>query len=438
MRQLLAASLVTVSLTPLCHAMDLAEAYRQALKNDPQWSANTNSYLAEKEKAGQSSGALLPTVALSGSLYKNHFSPETGASLNYNATQYGAQVRQPLFRADLWRDYQRSKTLTDVNEANYRQKEQDQVLRVSQAYVDVLRAQETLSTTQAEEAALKRQQEQAQKRFEVGLIAKTDVLEAQAQLDGAVANRISAEAALASSREVLATIVGGDPGTLDALRDDFTVTPPSPASAEEWARLANDKNPQLSAARLNYKAARQTQDVQRAGFLPTVDLVGSYSHVDNKVDAASSPGLFAQNGNRTAAGVEVQWPIFVGGRTSDAVRQATFAADAARDQVTATERQLNAQTRTAFLNVSADSYRVAARQQAVKSSEAALAATKAGYDVGTRNIVDVLLAERNVYAAKRDYANARYDYVINTLKLRAASGQLGEVDIKELNGWLTK
>ena len=252
MRQLLAASLVTVSLTPLCHAMDLAEAYRQALKNDPQWSANTNSYLAEKEKAGQSSGALLTTVALSGSLYKNHFSPETGASLSYNATQYGAQIRQPLFRADLWRDYQRSKTLTDVNEANYRQKEQDQVLRVSQAYVDVLRAQETLSTAQAEEAALKRQLEQAQKRFEVGLIAKTDVLEAQAQLDGAVANRISAEAALAGSCEVLATIVGGDPGKLAALRDDFTVTPPSPASAEEWAKLANDKNPQLSAARLNY------------------------------------------------------------------------------------------------------------------------------------------------------------------------------------------
>ena len=135
---------------------------------------------------------------------------------------------------------------------------------------------------------------------------------------------------------------------------------------------------------------------------------------------------------------EYRWPIYVGGRTSNAVRQATFAADAAREQVTATERQLNAQTRTAFLNVSADSYRVSARQQAVKSSEAALAATKAGYDVGTRNIVDVLLAERNVYAAKRDYANARYDYVINTLKLRAASGQLGELDIKELNGWLTR
>jgi outer membrane protein len=118
-----------------------------------------------------------------------------------------------------------------------------------------------------------------------------------------------------------------------------------------------------------------------------------------------------------------------------AIKQASFASDAARDQVTSIERQLTAQTRTAYLNASADSYRVAARQQAVKSSEAALAATKAGYDVGTRNIVDVLLAERNVYAAKRDHANSRYDYVINTLKLRSASGQLTALDIKELNGW---
>ena len=134
--------------------------------------------------------------------------------------------------------------------------------------------------------------------------------------------------------------------------------------------------------------------------------------------------------------MELQWSLYAGGRTNNAISQATYQSDAAREQVSAVERQLVAQARTAYLNASADSYRTSARLQAVKSNEAALAATKAGYDVGTRNIVDVLLAERNLYAARRDHANAKYDYLINTLKLRAASGQLAVKDIQELNGWM--
>ena len=199
-------------------------------------------------------------------------------------------------------------------------------------------------------------------------------------------------------------------------------------------KLAQDKNPQLATARFNYQAAQVAREEQRMSYRPTIDLVASLSNRDNGNTLPAS----ANNGRQIAAGIEMQWPLYTGGRTATAIKQASYASDAARDQVTSVERQLTAQTRTAYLNASADSYRVAARQQAVKSSEAALAATKAGYDVGTRNIVDVLLAERNVYAAKRDHANSRYDYVINTVKLRAASGQLGEVDIKELNGWLGK
>ena len=336
-----------------------------------------------------------------------------------------------MYRADLWKAYEKAKALTSVNEATYRQKQQEQVQRVSEAYFNVLRAEETLGASKSEEAALKRQLEQAQKRFDVGLIAKTDVLEAQAQLDGAIANRISQEVGLASAREVLASIIGGDASALSSLRADFIVTTPQPNNADDWVKLAQEKNPQLATARFNYQAAQVAREEQRTSYRPTIDLVASLSDRDNGTGNAT-------NGRQIAAGLEMQWPLYTGGRTATAIKQASYASDAARDQVTSVERQLTAQTRTAYLNASADSYRVAARQQAVKSSEAALAATKAGYDVGTRNIVDVLLAERNVYAAKRDHANSRYDYVINTVKLRAASGQLGEVDIKELNGWLGK
>lgn len=438
MRRLFTAFLISSALTPLCHAIDLAQAYDLALKNDADWAATTSVYKADMIKEGQNYGALLPTLGLSASYGENSFSPDSPSVLNpkvnYSGTQYGLQVKQPLYRADLWRDYQRSKKSTTVTEATYRQKQQELVLKVSETYINVLRAQETLSTTQAEEAALKRQLEQAQKRFEVGLIAKTDVLEAQAQLDGAVANRISAEVGVSGARETLVSIIGKDPGQLAALRPDFKVTAPMPASADDWADLAKAHNPQMEAARMNQLVAESTLRAQRAGHLPQVDLVGSYSNTDN--DVAKTSSLATRNGDSTSIAVELQWSLYAGGRTNNAISQATYQSDAAREQVSAVERQLIAQARTAYLNASADSYRTSARLQAVKSNEAALAATKAGYDVGTRNIVDVLLAERNLYAARRDHANAKYDYLINTLKLRAASGQLAVKDIQELNGWM--
>lgn len=433
MRRLLAASLLSFSLTPLSYALDLAQAYNLALKNDADWAATTNAFKAEQLKEGQNYGALLPTVGLSASLSENRISPDNGASADYSATQYGLQVKQPLYRADLWRSWEQSRKAASASEAGYRQKQQELVLKVSEAYLNVLRAQETLGTTQAEEAALKRQLEQAQKRFEVGLIAKTDVLEAQAQLDGAIANRISAEVGVSSTRETLTAVIGQNPGTLAALRTDFAVTAPMPSNADDWAEMAKAKNPSMEAARLNQQVAEQAWRTQRAGHLPTVDLVGSFGVTDRDT---SNPQYAASNGESTVIAVELQLPLYAGGRTNNAIQQAAYLKDSARDQVTAAERQLTAQARTAYLNAAADSYRAAARQQAVKSNEAALAATKAGYDVGTRNIVDVLLAERNLYAARRDHANAKYDYLINTLKLRAAAGQLGLKDVQELNGWM--
>ncbi|HMY81989.1 MAG TPA: TolC family protein, partial [Agitococcus sp.] len=249
--------LASLTIAQQSYALDLAQAYEQALKNDPQWAATTNQYLAEKEKEQLSYGALLPTVGFSGSVSYNKVEPESIPSYDYTGRQLAIQARQGLYRADLWKAYEKAKILTSVAEADYRYKQQEQVLRVSEAYFNVLRAQETLSSAKTEEAALKRQLEQAQKRFDVGLIAKTDVFEAQAQLDAAVAARISQEVGLASSQEALAGIIGSDAGQLSTLRDDFIVTPPQPNNADEWVKLAHEKNPQLATARFNQQAAEK-------------------------------------------------------------------------------------------------------------------------------------------------------------------------------------
>jgi outer membrane protein len=427
---------LAIAASSAAHALDLAEAYAKARSNDPNWSAAHNSFLADQEGTGVSRGNLLPSLVANGGISENTFDPKGGGSYSYKATQWSAKLTQPIFSAGAWYDYQRAKAVSSQSEANYHSQEQNLALRVAQAYFAVLSAQETLAYSQSEEAAYSRQLDQAQQRFDVGLIAITDVLEARASYDGAKANRISAEADLNSAQENLAAIIGEQPGKLAPLKPDAPMVKPVPGDPEEWVKLARDRNPDIIAARESYKVARAATRQTRSGYLPTVDVYGSYASVDRNTSDPAAAILTAQNGTTTSYGIEANWALFSGGGTYAASKQASYREAAAQDQVTATERSVINNTRTAFLNVSADSYRVEARKQAVASNESSEAATQAGYEVGTRNIVDVLLAQRNLYAAKRDYAAARYDYVINSLKLKAASGQLSDVDIRELNNWL--
>lgn len=418
-------------------ALDLAEAYAKARENDPNWLAARNTWLADSREDNVGLGGLLPSVVANGSISQTEFEPDAPSAQNpaYDAdtTQWAVKATQPLFRPDTWFDYQRSRAVASAAEANYRSEEQALALRVSQAYFSVLSAQETLAYAESEEAAFGRQLDQAQQRFDVGLIAITDVLEARASFDSSRANRIAAEAALQAAHENLAMVIGEAPGKLAPIKPDAPMVKPTPADPEAWVALAREKNPDIMVARKNEETARAASRQVRSGFLPNVDLYASYSSLDRQ-----APGVFAtaQNGTTTSMGVEANWVLFAGGRTYNASRQASYRAAAAKDIAVGTEKQVVNSTRTAFNNVSADAYRVDARKQAVASSESSLDATQAGYEVGTRNIVDVLLAQRNMYAAKRDYAAARYDYVLNSLRLKAASGQLSEVDIRELNTWL--
>lgn len=435
-RPLLSSLSLALLLANAAHALDLSEAYGKAQQNDPSWRAARNTYLAGKQESAVGLGGLLPSVAVSASVAQEEFEPSTAgvAPRDSDVTQLFAKATQPLFRADAWFDYQRARATSSQAEATFRSDEQALALRVSQAYFAVLRAQETLAYAESEEAAFGRQLDQAQQRFDVGLIAITDVLEARAGFDGSRASRIAAEAALHAAQEGLAVIIGEAPGKLAALKPDAPMIKPVPADPEAWTRLAREHNPDLQAAQKSYETARAASRQVKSAFVPAVDLFASYSDVDR--DSAGNIFVSQQNGTTTSVGIEANWSLFNGGRTYAASKQASYRAAAAQDVAVGTEKQIVNETRTAYMNVAADSYRVEARKQAVASSEASLEATQAGYEVGTRNIVDVLLAQRNMYAAKRDYAAARYDYVINSLRLKAASGQLSEVDIKELNAWL--
>lgn len=415
------------------YGLDLAEAYAKAQSNDPAWSAARNTWQAEDMTTDMGRAGLLPSLVISGSLSKTEV--DSAASGKFDGKQIAAKATQPLFNADAWFAYKSAKAVSSQAEANFRNAEQDLALRVSQAYFAVLSAQETLAYAEAEESALARQMDQAQQRFDVGLIAITDVLAARASFDGARAGRISTEAALNAAQENLAAIIGEAPGKLVALKADAPMVKPTPADPDEWVKLAREKNYEIKAAEEGYRTAKAASNRSRAGYLPTVNLYASYSDVDNSYPATLA-AMTVQNGTSTSVGLEAQWVVLSGGSTYASSKQSSYRAAAAQDNVTATERRVVNNARTSFLNVSADSYRVDARKQALTSSESSLDATKAGYEVGTRTIVDVLMAERSLYAAKRDYAASRYDYVLNTLRLKASTGQLTAIDIKELNGWL--
>lgn len=433
LRPALTSLALALAMANSAHALDLAEAYVKAQTNDPRWSAARNTYLADDASTAVSRAGLLPSVVASGSMSKNKLDTSSAGSIDFDATQWSAKATQPIFNANAWYAYQGSRAVSSQAEARYQSAEQDLALRVSQAYFAVLSAQESLAYSESEEAAYGRQLDQAQQRFDVGLIAITDVLEARASYDGSRANRITAEASLSTARENLSVIIGEAPDKLAPLKPDAPMIKPVPADPESWVKLARERSPEIRVAEQSYQAARAAMQQSRSGYLPTVDVYASYSDVDRKTAYLA---LVSQNGATTSYGLEANWALFSGGGTYAASKQASYRAAAAQDNLVGTEKQVVNNTRTAFLNVSADSYRVDARKQAVASNESSLAATQAGYEVGTRNIVDVLLAQRNMYAAKRDYASSRYDYVINSLKLKASTGQLSEVDIKALNAWL--
>jgi outer membrane protein len=415
-------------------------------------------WLATQEARPQARSSLLPQINASAGYTSQEFSgtstftqqlnpfdPDSVETLtssfiqDSDIFQWQIELRQTLFRWDQWITRQQADKIVGQAEANYMAAQQDLLQRVAGAYFNVLAARDVLASEQAAKEAIARQLEQAQKRFEVGLIAITDVQEAQAAYDQAIAADIQAERSLATTKEVLREITGEYPGDLDSPIPNMPLVGPNPQAANSWVDTALQQNYALLASRLGAEIAKDDIRINRAGHLPTVDLVLGYRDTDTDSTRANLPGLpgpadSASDGDSIS--IQLSVPIYGGGFTSSRVRQAVYQHRAAKERLDRIARETERETRDAYLGVNSEISRVKALRQALESQETALRATEAGFDVGTRTTVDVLDARRALFLAQTNYARSRYDYILNVLRLKLAAGTLSRDDLVEIDSWL--
>ncbi|WP_372980971.1 TolC family outer membrane protein [Marinobacter sediminum] len=439
MKKRLLPGLVGLMVAQPALAIDLMETYEKALSYDSGIAAAEASFEAQRAASDVTRSVLLPQVGAFGEA--NHIDVEGPNQDNsYRELAYGVQLTQPLFRADAWFDYDASQFQTESARADYNLAQQQLILDVATAYFNVLRARDTVITTRAAEAAIQRQYEQAQERFDVGLIAITEVYEARATYDDTRSQRIVAENQLNIAQEQVARLTGEFPEEIENLRQNFPLGRPEPMDPSAWETTALDQNWSVQSALYDLNVSEANLKSAKAGHYPTLDLNASYGKT--KTDGLEDPSAFlAQRDGTTTqgvVGVTLNVPLYTGGGTQAGVRQRRSLVTVAEQSLKTVRRDVRVSTRSLFLTVNNNIETASALEQTIVSRRSALDATRAGYEVGTRNIVEVLDAERAYYVALRDYANSRYDYVINTLQLKQAAGTLSPQDLVALNNWLSE
>ena len=444
-------------------AEDLKAVYERALSNDPQIREADALRLAARESKPQALAALLPQVSGSMSRSKSDNRTEgqfpqeieqpTGSGnrvvVNFISSsdsepetdRWSLDLRQSVFSWSDWMNLKRADCQVAQAEADYAVAQQSLILRVSEAYFNVLAAQDQVSAQNSALEAISRQLEQSEKRFEVGLIAITDVQEAKAARDSAAAAVIASKRQLASTEELLREITAEKYSILAKPGDAMPLKSPDPADEDQWVARAMEQNLSLISSRLAADIARDNVRSAFGGHLPELDLVASRSNSDqtSPIDFASgNTGLRTNDTDDTTYSLQLSVPIFSGGGTQSRVRQSEYQWQAARERFARVSRQTERQSRDAYLGVLSEMSRVAALRQALESNQTALKATEAGYEVGTRTTVDVLESRRNLVQAQTNYSRSRYDYILNVLRLRLASGTLDRAALDEVNGWLTE
>ena len=446
MKQLTRTITVTVAILGLSaavHGETLEEIYQQALLNDHQFKAAQAAYAGGQENLAIGRAGLLPQIGASYQYSRSEstIEPMNGSPGEERTTTskiLGAELVQPLFDMAAWYNYRRGKSLSNLAEAQFHLAEQDLIIRTAEAYFEALKAVDNLETAIAEESALGHQLEQTKQRFEVGLTAITEVHEAQAAYDSSVALRLTTEGNLGIAFEALEVLTGRPYNQLAPIQDRFPVDKPVPADRHEWVELAVQNNFSLNAASLSAEAAKRAAKAQTSQHLPTVSGRLAYNDTsrDNDLIGVGVGGQPLFEGEETSIGVTVSLPLFAGGGLSAQRRQAHQQYLQTQEEFYQAQRDVVQDTRSLYLSVVTSVASVKARQQAITSSRSALEATQAGYDVGTRDLVDVLNAQRSLYSAQRDYYDALYTYVLNSLRLKAAAGLLSGEDIASLNQWL--
>jgi len=443
------AFVVSMMMPQINLADSLSDIYESAAQNDPVLRAARANFNADRENKNIARGALLPQLSVSGEFTQTEINDDSrsvfiidGSTLNSvttglidtEETSYGVSLNQAIFDMPSWYSFQSGKALSESARAQFAADQQSLIIRVSSAYFDVLRAYDNLQTRDAEERAIQRQLEQTRERFEVGLLPVTDVHEAQAVFDDATVNSLEARGALNIAFEGLAVLTGQDHQVLAGLMENFAATNPEPLSNQEWVDFAIGNNFQLKVAKLGKDAAYNNAKAALSARLPKISGRASYFDSDSDGTRYASPFESQQDGHSFV--VSVTMPIWMGGSVDAQRRQAKQRSIASDEGYIASKRNTVQAARSLHQLVLTNTARVKARKQSITSAVSALQATQAGYEVGTRNIVDVLVAQRTVYQARRNYSNARYDYILSMMRLKEVAGQLSPEDIYQLNAWL--
>ena len=431
----LAAALAFALALPASGA-DLLTLYRQARDTDPVWQSARAQAAATAERLPQARSGYLPQVNGSASWFHNNIDFQYAPSLNYNTKSYAVTLSQPIFRLQNWIAIDQAKQQVLQAQAVLGSAGQDLALRVAQAYFDVLLAQDNVALSGAQKSAIDQQLAQAKRNFEVGTATIVDTLEAQARFDQANAKEIADQNDLEVKRRALQLLLGTVPASLAPLREPLVLNEPKPADIEQWVKTASDSSYSIAIAKYNYEIAREEVARQRAGHLPTLDLTGSYARQENP--AASSAAIVGPITNNGTIGLTLSVPIFSGGLIQSRVREAIANRDRTAQDLENTQRATAQSVRAGYLNVVAGISQVRALEQALVSTQSQLDSTILGRDVGVRTSVDVLNAQQQVFQTRRDLQQARYNYLMNTLRLKQAAGQLGEDDVAEVNRALAK
>lgn len=426
---LFAGLLFFLSFPLTAHAADLLQVYRDALANDAVYASARAQLNADQELSVQGRANLLPLVGLSGT--RERIRRDDAPNMTSNS--YALTLSQPLFDPAAWQNYEQSKLAVTSSEVAFSVVQQDLILRTSQAYFDVLTAQDALASLQAEKTAISEQLESAKKHFEVGSATITDTHEAQARFDLATAQEFAARNDLDVKRAALQQIIGKPPTELATLRSGVALQKPQPAQMDQWVQSAEQQNFDVVSKQLALEIAKRDITRNRAGHYPTVDLVASRSNTRRRDDVLGRD----ENGPETSVGVQWSIPLFSGFAVTSRVRQSIALEDKARADLETSRRAAAQSARQAYFGVTNGLAQVRALEAAEKSSKSALDSNLLGYQVGVRINIDVLNAQQQLYATQRDLAKARYDTLMNSLQLKAAAGTLQEQDLVQINTLLT-
>src|SRR5580658_1670393 len=463
MKRVIALTMALLPLAGAASAKDLVGVFQDALQSDPVIRQADANRLAAREARPQALSALLPQLNGTAGITRDHqsgFQDEVDAVTNpanpngppllevvpesdvidTTTKTWGLNLKQNVFSWSNWMALKAASAQVAQAEATYQAAEQQLILRVGTAYFNVLTAVDTLEADQAALEALARQQDQSEKRFDVGLIAITDVEDARAARDTAAATVIADKRALATAEDQLQEITGQKYDRLAKPGDDMPLLNPDPADEDRWVNISLEQNLSLISSRLASDIARDNVQIAKGGHLPSVDIVAGRSYTYNTSDETLEG--FAFNGvdnkiNDRQITLQLTVPLFSGGLTQSKVRQAEYLWIAAKEGVVQSSRATERQARDAYLGVISGIAHVHALRQALESNHTALKATEAGYDVGTRTAVDVGTARRNFVQAQTNYTVARYDYIVSVLTLRLAAGTLDRPELNSINTWLT-